>query len=64
MYTLMADIMVRDNRRDQAIHFLKEGVDKIESKDAKAQLVWHLANFYLDADPRRIPRPSPKASPA
>ncbi len=48
MYTLMADVMVRNNQRDKAIEVLKKGIETTRSKDAKAQIQWHLANLYLD----------------
>jgi cellulose synthase operon protein C len=48
MYTLMADIRVRENQRDKAIEVLKQGVAAAESNSAKANILWNLANFYLD----------------
>ena len=48
MYTLLADVYVRDNHRDKAIEILKRGVDAVKGNSAKGQLLWHLANLYLD----------------
>ena len=33
MYTLMADILLRDNQRDKAIQVLNKGIETIQSKD-------------------------------
>jgi tetratricopeptide (TPR) repeat protein len=58
MYVLMADICLArtdppvrpiDERRDAAIQVLKNGVDVIQDQSARAQLLWHLANLYLDS---------------
>ena len=48
MYTLMADVHVRNNKRGKAIEVLKNGIEVCRSKGAKAQILWHLANLYLD----------------
>ena len=47
MYTLMADVLVHSNRRDRAIEILKNGIE-IAIQGTKAQILWHLANLYLD----------------
>ena len=52
MYTLMADVLVRNDRRDKAIEALNKGIEKNPSKVAKAQILWHLANLYLDTRQR------------
>ena len=49
MYTLMADILVRNNQRDKAIAVLKSGIEITKAKGAKVQILWHLANLYLDS---------------
>ncbi len=58
MYMLMADICVSRTdqpgktlieQRQDAVKVLSDGVDTIQIKAAKAQLLYHLANFYLDA---------------
>ncbi len=58
MYTLMADILLRDNQRDKAIQVLNKGIETIQSKDDQARIVWHLANLYLDSrrslDPQNV----------
>ena len=52
MYTLMADVLVHNNQRDKAIQVLKSGVEITRSKSTKAQILWHLANLYLDSSSR------------
>ncbi len=49
MYVLMADILVRNNQRDKAIEILKNGIEINQAKSSKAQILWHLANIYLDS---------------
>jgi len=49
MYTLMADILLRKKQRDKAIEVLRNGVETCQSKGAKAQILWDLANVYLDS---------------
>ncbi len=49
MYTLLADIRVRSDHRDKAIEAFNDGIKTCQSKAAKAQILWHLANLYLDS---------------
>jgi len=49
MYVLMADILTRGNQRDKAIEILKTGIEVNEAISSKAQILWHLANLYLDS---------------
>ena len=48
MHVLMADILVRSDRLNDAIALLKKSVDTVSSNAKKAELLWHLANLYLD----------------
>ncbi len=49
MYTLMADVRVRNNQRDKAIQVLNDGVKACQSPGSKAQILWELANLHLDS---------------
>ncbi|MEI8375716.1 MAG: tetratricopeptide repeat protein, partial [Planctomycetota bacterium] len=49
MYVLMADILIHNDQRDKAVEILKTGIKINEAKSSKAQLLWHLANIYLDS---------------
>ena len=50
MHMLLADVLVRSERRNNAITVLKSGVDTVTHFADKAQILWHLANLYLDGE--------------
>jgi cellulose synthase operon protein C len=52
MYMLLADVHIAQNQRDKAIEVLKRGVDAMPTAAEKANILWNLANLYLDGRSR------------